>query len=156
MEINVLFLFFVSLATIYVANVRVRLLVFCETFLSFCQMLYGSMAISSATCPHFNGAKRRRSIWSSGAQHTTSLAGRHGPGMECQLTRNGCGASWRGLGLWPAPPTDREWERERESCSYLRFVASYSHNSCSWWSLSICGHFRPVFVLSNIFWKRPS
>ena len=63
--------------------------------------------------PITTALKRWRSTWSSSAQHTTRLGGRHGPTKEYLGIHGSCGAFWSGLGRSSAPrpgPEMREWE----------------------------------------------
>ena len=56
---------------------------------------------------------RRQNIWCYTAQHTTRRGGSHGQISTIKATHDAYGASWRGSGQWPVPPTGNERERER-------------------------------------------
>ena len=57
---------------------------------------------------------RRQNICCYTAQHTTGCGGSHGQIFTIKVTQDAYGASWRGSGQWPVPPTGNETERKRE------------------------------------------
>ena len=60
---------------------------------------------------------RRQNIWCYTAQHTTRRGGSHGQISTIKATQDAYGASWRGSGRWPVPPTGNERDRERSNFS---------------------------------------
>ena len=57
---------------------------------------------------------RRQNIWCYTAQHTTRRGGSHGQISTIKATQDAYGASWRGSGRWPVPPTRNDREREKD------------------------------------------
>jgi len=55
---------------------------------------------------------RRQNIWCYTAQHTPRRGGSRGQISTIKATQVAYGASWRGSGRWPVPPTGNERERE--------------------------------------------
>jgi len=64
---------------------------------------------------------RRQNIWCYTAQHLTRR-GSHGQISTIKATQDTYGASWRGSGWWPVPPTGNERQRESAKTSV----------TCSW------------------------
>jgi len=56
---------------------------------------------------------RRQNVWCYTAQHMTRHGGSHGQISTIKVIQDAYGASWRGLGRCPIPPTGNERERQR-------------------------------------------
>jgi len=57
---------------------------------------------------------RWQNIWCYSAQHMTRRGESHGQISTTKATQDSYGASWRGSGRWPIPPTGNERERKQQ------------------------------------------
>ena len=89
---------------------------------------------------------RRQNIWCYNAQHTTRRYGSHGKISTIKATQYAYGASWRGLGRWPIPPTGNERER--------RYWLSGEFQDIGWLLRSPVSTVSPAGYLTGEEWHR--